>query len=373
VRLGHQWRLGEQHSSDGASWFKGSGMHRHVTRVIAYLSRQPRPLAAAYVVAFVLALAEGLAYVVSHALGGRTDAPFLATAVIVTLAISVPAVAFVQSIMRDLRESQALLTALVDEVVKARDEALRTNHFKSQFLSNLSHELRTPLNSIIGFSQMLQKQPYGPLGDARYLGYVDDISLGGRHLLDLINDILALSKLESGVVDGDNDETADVDEVMLDAVRLLEPLAAQRGVSIARSGPPAEASIAMGERMLRQILFNILSNAVKFTDRDGLVRIMASRCKDGGLVILVHDTGVGMSADEVAVAMTPFGRVPNRLGRVGDSQGTGLGLPLVRAMMELQNGSLQIDSIPDDGTIVSLVFPAELIMPAPGLRRAKVH
>jgi signal transduction histidine kinase len=240
-------------------------------------------------------------------------------------------------------------------------------------LDNLSHELRTPLNSIIGFSQLLQKQSFGPLGDARYLGYANDINLGGQHLLDLINDILALSKIESGSVVADEYAETNIDDVISDVLHLLMPLADQRGVSLEVSGPMAGTAIVVSERMLRQILLNVLSNALKFTDRDGLVRIMVETRREGDLVVLVHDTGVGMNEEEISIALTPFGQVPNRADARGNPQGTGLGLPLVKAMMELQQGTVQIDSVPGDGTIVSLVFPASRVRLLPLLRRANSH
>lgn len=348
-------------------------MRETVTSTITFLSRQPRFAAAGYVVTFVILLAVSLSAVIGQFIDGPSGVKFLLTVGIVTFVITGPAVLFAQSLVRDLRNSQSMLKALVTEVVGARDEAIRANHFKSEFLNNLSHELRTPLNSIIGFSQLLQKQSFGPLGDARYLGYVNDINLGGQHLLDLINDILALSKIESGSAVADEYVETNVDDVISDALHILMPLADQRGVSLEVAGPMADAAIVVSERMLRQILLNVLSNALKFTDRDGLVRIMVETRREGDLVVLVHDTGVGMSEEEISIALTPFGQVPNRADARGNPQGTGLGLPLVKAMMELQQGTVQIDSVPDDGTIVRLVFPASRVRAVPQLRRVNSH
>lgn len=341
--------------------------------VMNFLGRQPRPVATFYVVVFVVMLSLLTTNLVARFTLAPVDSTTYLTAALVMFFVSLPITIFVQNLVRELRSSERMLKALVQEVVDARDEALRANSFKSQFLANLSHELRTPLNSIIGFSQLLNKQTHGPLGDARYLGYINDINLGGQHLLDLVNDILALAKLESGTAVADDQAETSVGEVVSDAIHLMMPLAERKGVSLGTTGAEADCKLMIGERMLRQIILNILSNAIKFTGEGGLVRLSVENLANGDLVIRVHDTGVGMSKEDIMVALTPFGQVANRNLDISREQGTGLGLPLVKAMMELQHGELSFDSLPGDGTIVSLLFPANRVLRGQALRRINMH
>lgn len=306
-------------------------------------------------------------------MGAPVDAKTFVVAGLVTLAVSAPIIAMAQRLINRISSSRIMLKALVNEVVIARDEALRANSFKSQFLANLSHELRTPLNAIIGFSQLLEKQTHGPLGDARYLGYIGDINLGSQHLLDLVNDILALAKLESGTATADDHAEAEVDEIVSDAMHLMMPIAERRGVSLGMTGAPADCKLVIGERMLRQIILNILSNAIKFTAEGGIVRLSAENHVNGDFSLHIHDTGVGMSREDIMVALTPFGQVRNQNPHISQEQGTGLGLSLVKAMMELQQGELIIDSLPGDGTIVSLTFPAVRVLRSSSPRLVNTH
>ncbi|MGV8996568.1 MAG: sensor histidine kinase [Parvibaculaceae bacterium] len=340
-----------------------------VLGVMKFLGRQPRHMATLYVILFVEAFVLITTAVVAHLTFARLDHVSYLTAGIVALLVALPITIFVQNLVLELRDSKRMLKALVKEVVVARDEAQRSNHFKSQFLANLSHELRTPLNSIVGFSQLLTKQAFGPLGDARYRGYVDDILMGGEHMLDLINDILALSKMESGMAAVEDVDETDVGDVILEAIHLLMPMADRHQVSLGVTGATDGISLLMSERMLRQILLNILSNAVKFTESDGCVRVSLDHRPTGELAILVHDTGVGMTPEEVEIALTPFGQVANRATEAQPEQGTGLGLPLVKAMMGLHKGTMRIDSVPNDGTIIVLLFPGNLVSVSPRLQR----
>ncbi len=348
-------------------------MLKSVKALLKFLERQSPALALAYVVAGVLFLALSTHWLFASALGAPVDAKTLVIAGLVTLVVSAPIVAMAQGLINRISSSRIMLKALVNEVVVARDDALRANSFKSQFLANLSHELRTPLNAIIGFSQLLEKQTHGPLGDARYLGYIGDINLGGQHLLDLVNDILALAKLESGTATADDHTETEVDEVVSDALHLMMPIAARRGVSLGLTGAPADCKLVIGERMLRQIILNILSNAIKFTAEGGIVRLSAENHTNGDFSLRFHDTGVGMSKEDIMVALTPFGQVRNQNPHLSQDQGTGLGLPLVKAMMELQQGELIIDSLPGDGTIVSLNFPASRVLRTSSLRLVNTH
>ena len=341
-----------------------------LSRFTLFIGRRSRLLATALVVAVALVLAVAFATTLGLLFTHRFDPVLLVIAAIVTVTVATPIVFYAQIVIRQLRDMQRMLKALVEEIVVARDEAQRSDHFKSQFLANLSHELRTPLNSIVGFAQLLHKQAFGPIGEARYRDYIDDIIMGGEHMLDLINDILALSKIESGMVSGEDVGEVDVGEIIEEAVHLMTPMADRRRVSLGITGATAGVSLLMSERMLRQIMLNILSNAVKFTQAEGFVRVSVDHRPTGELAILVHDTGVGMTPEEIVIALTPFGQVHNKATAARSEQGTGLGLPLVKAMMGLQEGTLGIDSVPNDGTIIVLLFPARIVTEAPHLQRA---
>ncbi|HEY4344261.1 MAG TPA: HAMP domain-containing sensor histidine kinase [Parvibaculum sp.] len=323
----------------------------------------------ALLVAMALAMALSSSAILVYFTIYDFERTFLAITAVVTIAVATPIIFYAQNVIRQLRDTQRMQRALLTEVVHARDEAQQANAFKSRFLANLSHELRTPLNSIIGFSSLLEEQAFGPLGDARYLGYIKDISLGGTHLLDLINDILALSKMEAGATTPDNDDESDVDEVIFACMRMVQPLAQARSVRIETKGA-ANKGLVVSERMLRQILLNILSNAVKFTLSGGLVRLSVETRPGGALAILIADSGVGMSDEDIGVALTPFGQIHN--DAVGSQEGTGLGLPLVKAMMALHGGLLQIDSAPGEGTVVSLLFPPNRVVISSPLQRISV-
>ena len=348
----------------------GDRMRGALLGLAEFLSRRSRLVAASISVGLITVFSLLATYIIYRIILGRVEIDLLLAACVTTLCVAVPLVIMAQKLVRDLRESRSMLKALVGEVVAARDDAVLANRFKSQFLANLSHELRTPLNSIIGFSQVLQKQAHGPLGDARYLGYSNDIQLSGQHLLDLITDILQLAKIESGAIALDEGHETDLDEVIGECVHILQPLADQRGVSLGFSGRPAEAVMKINERMLRQIILNIVSNALKFTEADGFVRLYAEPRPDGGLDLLIHDTGIGISDADMPVALMPFGQIANQ---ASTEQGSGLGLPLVKAMMEQQGGMLLIDSVPGDGTIVVLTFPSSRVERRLQLRRANGH
>jgi len=238
--------------------------------------------------------------------------------------------------------------------VKEREEAIRRAQLaaeaasaaKSRFLANMSHELRTPLNAIIGFSEILSGQVFGLLGNARYVEYATDIQRSGRHLLDVINSVLEISKSEAGK-QSLSTEPADLRFVLRDCVKMLAEQCNAGQISL-RFDEPSYPAIVSGEKAkLRQALLNLLSNAVKFTDAGGEVRVSLFREK-ADIVIEIADTGIGMSPDQIEVALTPFGQVDNRLER--KYEGTGLGLPLAKSLIELHGGSLTIESDLGRGT-----------------------
>jgi signal transduction histidine kinase len=240
----------------------------------------------------------------------------------------------------------------------AKEVAEAANRNKSEFLTNMSHELRTPLNAVIGFSDIMKTESFGPLGNSRYRGYADDISYSGRHLLALINDILDMSTLEAGqfVL---CEETVDLAAAMQDCLKLVEPqvekLKLQLSISLTGNGPLIRAD---GRRM-RQILLNVLSNAVKFTQENGRVSV-ASFWREDGLAIAITDTGIGMTPAGIVKALQPFGQVDSSLSR--KYAGTGLGLPIAKQLIEMHGGTLTIESQASIGTTVTILVPDERVV-----------
>jgi len=236
---------------------------------------------------------------------------------------------------------------------RAKDEAEAASQTKSRFLAVMSHELRTPLNAIIGFSEVIKDQLLGQDADSRYRAYAADIFSSGQHLLELINDILDLSKVEAGQMElkqGDIDVRATVDQV----VTLCTGNAKQKGISLDVDIPQHEMTMWADARAVKQILFNLLSNAIKFTPELGLVTLTAWQSSVTS-TLTVRDTGVGIPKDQISRITQPFYQVDNRFD--APSEGTGLGLALVRQLVELHGGSLDIESEEGVGTTVRVRFP----------------
>jgi signal transduction histidine kinase len=227
---------------------------------------------------------------------------------------------------------------------------------KSTFLASISHELRTPLNAIIGFSEILKNQMFGPLGSARYRGYVDDIHGSGVHLLSLVNDLLDLAKAEAGKHEL-HEDNLDIGEIAGTCQRLMAERAHDAGVRLEVVDRLAGCLLRGDERKMRQIILNLLSNSIKFTPRGGLVTVDAGLAEDGGLQLAVRDTGIGMAAADIAKALEPFGQVSDVMTR--ETGGTGLGLPLTVKLVELHGGRLAIESAPGNGTSVIVKFAAD--------------
>jgi signal transduction histidine kinase len=267
-------------------------------------------------------------------------------------------IAMTESALATAREKTLIAEETSQKLVAALGRAELANRTKSEFLSNMSHELRTPLNAIIGFSDMMMTQCFGPVGDQHYVGYVSDIHRSGHLLLDIINDILDLSKIEAGRMVLHR-ETVDIRDVVESCQRLIAGRAEDAGLllSVEWSVPGALSLQADGTK-LKQVLLNLLSNAVKFTPRGGRVTV-AIRCPAEGLVELsVADTGIGMSAADLEIAMEPFRQVENSHTR--KYQGTGLGLPLVKALVELHGGKFRVESEPGIGTKATVVLSTEV-------------
>ena len=246
---------------------------------------------------------------------------------------------------------------------RARVQAEEASLSKTRFLANMSHELRTPLNAIIGFAEVIQKEMLGPLQNERYREYVDDILSSGQHLLGLINTILDMSKIESGIW-RIQPEMTDPAEIIETSLRSFRERASSRGISLVLAIDPALGEAYVDRQALRQILLNLVSNAVKFTGTGGRVEVGAMADADGGLRIWVDDTGIGIAPENIPVVLAPFGQVENDLTR--QYEGTGLGLPLVKSLVELHGGQFGIDSGLGRGTRVRASFPPPPAHPLPG-------
>lgn len=241
----------------------------------------------------------------------------------------------------------------------AKGEADRANRAKTEFLGNMSHELRTPLNAIIGFSEVMLNQLHGPLGAEPYQDYVRSILSSGRHLLEIINDILDLSRLEAGDLRLAESETLLAD-LTKRCLRLSLPQARDKDQTLTCDLPPSIPLVRCDPERLRQVLHNLVSNAVKYTPRGGSIAIRARRGHSGDLILSVSDTGRGMSAAEIDVALSTFGQIDGVFTR--GQGGTGLGLPLSRALVEAHGGALEVLSQPGRGTTVMVRLPAERVL-----------
>jgi signal transduction histidine kinase len=239
----------------------------------------------------------------------------------------------------------------------AKMGAETANRAKSEFLANMSHELRTPLNAIIGFSEVIKKGMFGPLS-ARYCSYGGDIHESGSHLLNLINEILDLSKLEAGHFEL-HEENVDIAGIIQTSRRLVEPQAEKGKVQLSETAENNLPMIRADERRMRQVLINILSNAVKFTPEGGRVLVQSSLRTDG-LIIAISDTGIGIAPGEISKAMEPFGQIDSKISR--KYEGTGLGLPLAKRLVELHGGTLTVESALGVGTTVTIALPRERVV-----------
>jgi signal transduction histidine kinase len=240
----------------------------------------------------------------------------------------------------------------------ARSEA--ANQSKSDFLAAMSHELRTPLNAVIGFSEIMKSELLGPMSVPAYRDYVTNIHDSGTHLLSIVNDILDMAKTETGSVPLDREEFG-LKEMLEQTVSMVEERAASAGLTIGLDLAPELGAMVSDKRRLKQVMLNLLSNAIKFTPSGGSITVTARRILDK-VALEVADTGVGISEQDMPVAMAPFGQVDSSLAR--KHEGTGLGLPLAKKFVELLGGSFHIDSKPGEGTRVGMTLP--VTRPAPG-------
>lgn len=257
---------------------------------------------------------------------------------------------------RENQQNLEIIEAKNRDLVAAHDEAQQANRVKSQFLAVMSHELRTPLNAIIGFSEVMQSELYGPLGDKRYQQYLQDIRSSGNHLLAIINDILDLSKIETGRWELQEQEI-DLVRLLASVRTLIQGRAEKAGLSLAVDTGVGLPTLHGDRRAVMQILLNLLSNAVKFTPRGGWVQLRAELGSDRGFRFTVSDSGIGIAAKDIARAMSAFGQVDDSWSR--RFQGAGLGLPISRALVRLHGGTLELTSQPGAGTTVTVRMPPE--------------
>jgi Amt family ammonium transporter len=248
--------------------------------------------------------------------------------------------------------------ATMAELQRAQARTEQASRAKSTFLANMSHELRTPLNAVIGFSEVLNSELFGPIGNPRYKGYVADILGSGRHLLQLVDDLLDLSRIEVGEVKME-ERPIDPKSWLAGALQMLEPIAGKAGVTLSGAADPAIASLLGDERLLRQVVLNLAGNAIKFTEPGGRVTISIRLASDGGAALSVADTGIGIRQEDIPRALEPFIQLHPHLTKT--KGGAGLGLALVRAFVRLHGGTVEIASQEGEGTVVTVLLPAERV------------
>jgi signal transduction histidine kinase len=246
-----------------------------------------------------------------------------------------------------------------DELTATKRQAEKTSAAKSDFLAKISHEIRTPLNTIIGFSEIMAQEKFGPVGNERYRQYLLDIQSSGQHLLALVNDLLDLSRIEAGKLELDFKRVA-LNPLTQQCVAQVTPQANRERVIIRTSLPPRLPPVLADARSVRQIVLNLISNSIKLTGAGGQVIVSTTLTDLGEVVLRVRDSGIGMSEKEIALALEPFRQVAAtvRTGAAGTgSTGAGLGLPLAKALAEANRATFSIKSAPHAGTLIEVAFP----------------
>ena len=244
------------------------------------------------------------------------------------------------------------------DLESAKQEAERASSLKSDFLAKVSHEIRTPLNAIIGFAEVIMEERFGPVGNERYKDYLRDIHASGTHVMSLVNDLLDLSKIEAGKMELAVD-AVDANKIISECVAIMQPQASRERVIMRLSLAPRLPHIKADERSLRQIVLNLLSNAVKFNEPGGQVIVASATTEDGKVVIRIRDTGPGMSDADITAALEPFRQLSTSRST---SSGTGLGLPLTKALVEANEASFTLRSKVDQGTMAEVAFPPARVL-----------
>ncbi len=305
---------------------------------------------------------------------------FLATVLVIGLMIFRPMLHRLRRQMGELETMNATLEARVAERTAvaeqrasdlaaseaalrlAKEEAESANRAKSAFLANMTHELRTPLNAILGFSEAMSREVLGPIGTEAYRDYARDIHDAGTHLLEVVNDILDITRIEADRMPF-NETEVDLAAVAQSCLRVVQQRADAAGVALALAVPADVGRLRADERLVKQILLNLLSNAVKFNRPGGRVEVSVAPAAAGGVEVAVSDSGIGIAPENLPLALTPFGQADTSLAR--RYEGTGLGLPIAKSLAELHGGELRIESAVGEGTRVFVRFPAERLSPPP--------
>ncbi|MCX8996160.1 ATP-binding protein [Rhizobiaceae bacterium BDR2-2] len=246
-----------------------------------------------------------------------------------------------------------------EELRNAKRAAETANAHKTDFLARVSHEIRTPLNAIIGFADLLASEHFGPIGHPRYVEYANDIGRSGRHVLDIVNDLLDISKIEAGEMELDFTAVS-LNETIAEAVSLVQPQANGQRVIIRTALSQAVPAVVADMRSIKQIVLNILANSIRFTPAGGQIVVSTSYEANGSVSLRIRDTGIGMTRAELEQAMKPFRQITSSQQKRGE--GTGLGLPLTKAMTEANRASFVIQSAPNEGTLVEIAFPPQRVL-----------
>ncbi|MEX2009256.1 MAG: HAMP domain-containing sensor histidine kinase [Dongiaceae bacterium] len=300
---------------------------------------------------FYLATIMTALTVVGYFLSPGSD---IGQAALVNRAVAIVAIWIVAILLRQRKAMEAEL-----EIKRAAAE--NASAAKSRFLANMSHELRTPLNAIIGFSDVMKNELLGSLGSSRYVEYAEGIHRSGGHLLEIITDVLDMARVESGKVEL-LEGPCDLRSIAETCIGIVADSARRSGVEVVLSAAADLPTLIGDGRLLRQMLLNLLSNAVKFTPPSGQVSVAVRLVEDGGMEMVVTDTGVGMNAADLATAMEPFTRI--RDATTSGVPGTGLGLPMAKSLAELHGGRLLIDSVPGSGTRATVILPPRRVLRA---------